>query len=49
MNFFPLDLVKATSEKARERKAMSALPLSHFKAYSEPWLSKTAGVAISWF
>lgn len=48
-SFFPLDFVKAIYEKAGEPKAISVFPIKHFEAYSEPWLSKLAGVAISWF
>jgi len=48
-SFFPLDLVKALYEKAREPKAISALPIKHFEAYSEPWLSRAANEAINWF
>jgi hypothetical protein len=45
----PLDAVKATYEKAREPKAKSILPISHFDIYREPWLTKAAGLAIDWF
>ncbi len=45
-SFFPLDLVKAIYEKAREPKAIAVLPIKHFEAYSEPWLSKAANMAI---
>ncbi len=45
----PLDAVKATYEKAREPKAISVLPISHFEIYREPWLSKAAGLATNWF
>jgi len=48
-SFFPLDLVKAIYEKAREPKAITVLPIKHFEAYSEPWLSRAANVAIDWF
>lgn len=48
-SFFPLDLVKAIYERAREPKAMSVLPIRHFEVYSEPWLSKVASLAISWY
>jgi len=48
-DLFPLDLVKAIYEKAREPKAMTVLPIRHFEVYSEPWLSEAAGLAINWF
>jgi dienelactone hydrolase len=48
-SFFPPDLVKAIYERAGEPKAMSVLPVKHFELYSEPWLSKAAGLAISWY
>jgi len=48
-SFFPPDMVKAIYERAREPKAMSVLPVRHFEIYSEPWLSKAANIAISWY
>ncbi len=48
-SFFPLDLVKAIYEKAGEPKAISVLPIKHFEMYREPWISKAAGEAISWY
>jgi len=48
-SFFALDSVKAIYGKAGEPKAMSVLPTLHFEAYREPWLSKSASAAISWF
>jgi hypothetical protein len=47
--FFPPDLVRAIYEKAIEPKAMSVLPVKHFEMYTEPWLSKSANMAIDWF
>jgi len=47
--FFPLDLVKAIYERAREPKAMKTFPVLHFEMYREPWISKAAGEAISWY
>jgi len=47
--FFSPDLIRATYEKAVEPKAMSVFPVRHFEMYSEPWLSKSASVAINWF
>lgn len=47
--FFPPDLVRAIYEKAMEPKAMSVLPVKHFEMYIEPWLSKSANMAIDWF
>ncbi|MDX2479962.1 MAG: alpha/beta hydrolase [Desulfuromusa sp.] len=45
----PLWAVKATYEKARQPKAISILPISHFEIYYDPWLSKAASLAIEWF
>ena len=47
--FFPPDLVKAIYERAMEPKAMSVLPVKHFEMYTEPWLTKSATMAIDWF
>lgn len=47
--FFSPDLIRATYEKVVEPKAMSVFPVRHFEMYSEPWLSKSASVAINWF
>jgi fermentation-respiration switch protein FrsA (DUF1100 family) len=48
-SLIPLAAVKAAYEKAREPKAITVLPISHFDVYREPWLSKAASLAISWF
>jgi fermentation-respiration switch protein FrsA (DUF1100 family) len=48
-SLIPVDAVKETYEKAREPKALLALPIKHFDIYYEPWLSKAAGAAIDWF
>lgn len=48
-SFCPLDGVKAIYGKAGEPKAISVLPIKHFEAYSEPWLSKAGSIAINWF
>jgi len=48
-SFCPLDVVKAIYEKTLEPKAMSVLPVRHFETYCEPWLSKSANLAISWY
>ena len=45
----PLDVVKTIYEKAREPKAMKTFPILHFEMYKEPWISKAAGEAISWY
>jgi fermentation-respiration switch protein FrsA (DUF1100 family) len=45
----PLYTVKATYKKAREPKAITVLPISHFEIYREPWLSKVTGVTANWF
>jgi len=36
-------------EKAEEPKAMKTFPVLHFELYREPWISKAAGEAISWY
>jgi len=48
-SFFPIDLVKIVYEKAKEPKAMKTFPVLHFEMYREPWVSKAAGEAISWY
>lgn len=48
-NLIPVDAVKETYERAREPKALLALPIKHFDIYYEPWFSKAAGAAIDWF
>jgi len=48
-SFFPPEMVKAIYEKARDPKAITVLPIKHFEAYNEPWLSKAANMAIEWF
>ena len=45
----PPDMVKAIYERALEPKAMSVLPVRHFEIFCEPWLSKSANLAISWY
>jgi len=45
----PIEAVKATYERAREPKAISILPITHFEAYHDPWWSKAADLAIDWF
>ena len=45
----PLQEVKATYERAREPKGITILPITHYQIYHEPWLSKAAGEAISWY
>jgi len=47
--FFPPDSVKAIYGRAMEPKAMSVLPVKHFEMYTEPWLTKSATMAIDWF
>lgn len=48
-SFIPIEVIKAVYEKAREPKALSLLPITHFEIYSEPWLSKAAAAAVEWF
>ncbi len=45
----PTDLAVAVYERALQPKAISIQPCKHFDAYTEPWVSKTAGVAVDWF
>lgn len=45
----PIHFVKEAFEKARAPKDMKIISTSHFTPYEEPWLSKTAGLAIGWF
>jgi fermentation-respiration switch protein FrsA (DUF1100 family) len=45
----PTDLAVAAYERALQPKAISIQPCKHFDAYTEPWVSKTAGVAVDWF
>ena len=45
----PLEEVKRTYEKAREPKALSMLPITHFDIYEEPWLSMAAVEAVNWY
>jgi cephalosporin-C deacetylase-like acetyl esterase len=48
-SFFPPNMVKAIYEKALKPKAMSIFPIGHFEINYEPWLSKSANLAINWF
>lgn len=45
----PIEAVKATYQRAREPKAISILPITHFEVYHDPWWSKAADLAIDWF
>jgi uncharacterized protein len=45
----PIEAVKDTYDKAREPKALSVLPITHFVLYKDPWLSKVAELATDWF
>jgi acetyl esterase/lipase len=45
----PIDVNRATFEKARPPKDMIVLPVGHFEMYREPWLSKSLDPAINWF
>lgn len=47
--FFPPALLKEIYEKALEPKAMSMLPIRHTEVNYEPWLSKSADLAINWY
>lgn len=48
-NLIPIEAVKEAYEKAREPKALSVLPITHFVLYKDPWLSKAADLATDWF
>jgi len=48
-SLIPLHAVQEACEKAREPKALSVLPITHFEVYEEPWLTKAAAAAIDWF
>lgn len=48
-NLIPIEAVKEAFEKAREPKALSILPITHFLPYKDPWLSKAADLATDWF
>lgn len=48
-NLLPIATVKEIYEKAREPKAMKIQPITHFEIYKEPWLSKSANMAIDWY
>ena len=48
-SLIPIEAVKATYERAREPKAISMLPMTHYEAYREPWSIRTADLAIEWF
>jgi uncharacterized protein len=45
----PLAAVKDTFARAREPKALSVFPITHFQFYTEPWLSQAAGQAVQWY
>jgi hypothetical protein len=45
----PIDVNRATFEKARPPKDMIVLPVGHFEMYREPWLSKSLDPAINWY
>ncbi len=48
-SLIPLETVVAAHERACEPKALSVLPCDHFDVYCEPWLSRSAGLAVDWF
>jgi len=45
----PINAVKLVYERARQPKAISILPITHFEIYQDPWLSKASKLAIDWF
>jgi uncharacterized protein len=48
-NLIPIQAVRDTFERAREPKSLSVLPITHFVPYKDPWLSKSANLAIDWY
>jgi fermentation-respiration switch protein FrsA (DUF1100 family) len=48
-DLIPIEFVKEAYEKAREPKGLSALPITHFEVFKDPWLSKAADLATDWF
>jgi fermentation-respiration switch protein FrsA (DUF1100 family) len=47
--FVSTDLYRLVYDKAGDPKALHFLPANHFQMYKEPWLSKSADMAINWF
>jgi len=45
----PSDTISMVYEKVSGPKAIEKLPITHFEIYHEPWLSKAAEAAISWY
>ena len=45
----PLAAVQASFAKALEPKRMVIEPMGHFDVYREPWLSRSAEEAVSWY
>jgi hypothetical protein len=48
-NLIPIEAVREAYEKAREPKALSVLPITHFVLYKDPRFSKAADLATDWF
>jgi len=44
-----LDSVKSVYERARDPKQLVTLPITHFEIYYDPWLSRAAEAAVSWY
>lgn len=49
-SLIPMSLVTEAFARARDPKALVALPCRHFDVYeTEPWFSRAAGAAVDWF
>jgi hypothetical protein len=49
-SLIPMSLVTDAFARARDPKALVALPCRHFDVYeTEPWFSRAAGAAVDWF
>ncbi len=48
-SLIPLSSVKSAYEKAANPKELIVLPIKHFDIYRDPWLSRAASDAVTWF
>ena len=48
-SLIPLDTVKASYDRAADPKKLIVHPIKHFDVYKDPWLTKVANEAITWF
>lgn len=48
-SLIPLETVKAAYDRAIDPKELIVLPIGHFDIYRDPWLSRAANDAVSWF